>query len=181
MTAGRLLLFTLGRQPEDILQDAHSRIFGLSAGVGYGGPRGRGVSAAGQPRVPETETVAVNDAIATVVAEELQSMREARKELGTAGSYLSTEEAVALGPLDISEETLIAYPEWVCPRLRKDPRRARSPYLWDPRDILALPIVLRQWMEARRRGDEADFRRRRERLLEKRDNEALTRASAGAA
>lgn len=123
----------------------------------------------------------MNDAVATAVADELQNMREARKELGTAGSYLSTEEAVELGPLDISEETLVAYPEWICPRLRKDPRRSRSPYLWDPRDILALPIVLRQWMEARQRGNEADFRRRREQLLEERDQAALTRANAGAA
>lgn len=138
-------------------------------------------SAASQTQNTRNEGISVNNAVATVVADELQSMREARKELGTAGGYLSTEEALELGPLDISEETLIGYPTWICPRLRKDPRRSGSPYLWDPRDILALPIVLRQWMDARQRGNEADFRRRREQLLEKRDHAALTRANAGAA
>ncbi|MDT8436689.1 MAG: hypothetical protein RRA92_08025 [Gemmatimonadota bacterium] len=118
----------------------------------------------------------MTDTAAVAVADELESMRAARRELGAGESYLSTEQATRLCPLDISEETLVSYPAWICPRLRKDPRSPRSPYLWDPRDIHALPIVVRQWTEARQRGTEEDFRRRRQKLLEERDREALIRA-----
>jgi hypothetical protein len=118
----------------------------------------------------------MTDNAAAAVADELRHMRDARQELGSAQSYLSTEEAVNLCPLDISEETLVGYPVWICPRARKNPRRPRSSYQWDPRDIRALPIVLKQWTQAREAGREDDFRRRRETLLEERDQQVLARA-----
>lgn len=122
----------------------------------------------------------MNDATASAVATELEEMREARAELGSAESYLSTEKAIELCPLNVCEEVLVGYPAWICPRARKDPRRPRSPYQWDPRDIRALPIVVRQWTEARESGNEKDFRRRREELLAERDREVLARAVGGA-
>lgn len=120
----------------------------------------------------------MTDVAAAAVADELRDMCDARLELGSAESYLSTDEAVDLCPLNISEETLVGYPVWVCPRTRKDPRRLRSSYQWDPRDIRALPIVLKQWTEARESGHEDNFRRRREELLEERDRQVLARADA---
>lgn len=121
----------------------------------------------------------MNNATAVAVGKELQEMQDARRELGAAAGYLSTEDAVRQCQLDISEETLVGYPTWICPRARKDPRRARSSYQWDPRDIRALPIVVRQWTEARASGTEDDFRRRREELLDERDREVLARANGG--
>lgn len=122
----------------------------------------------------------MKDATAAAVAAELEEMREARADLGSADGYLSTEQALGLCQMDISEDVLVGYPTWICPRARKDPRRSRSPYQWDPRDIRALPIVVRQWTEALRSGNEEDFRRRREELLAERDREVLARAMGGA-
>lgn len=118
-------------------------------------------------------------ATATAVGQELRSMREARHELATAEGYLSTSEAVASCELDISEEKLREYPDWVCPRTPKDPRYPNSAHQWDPRDVRALPVVLKQWKKAREAGGEEDFRRRREKMLDDRDQKALGRAMGG--
>lgn len=111
---------------------------------------------------------------ARAVRRELDEMAEAKRELGEAKAYLSTREALELCPFDLCEETLTGYPEWVCPRVRKSPAKEGSPLLWDPRDILALPTVLRRWRRAVENDEEEEFRRSREELIRRREQAALS-------
>lgn len=113
---------------------------------------------------PETAKAARN---------ELDEMRDAKRELGQAHAYLSTREAVERSRIDLCEETLTGYPNWICPRTPKNPAKEGSPLLWDPRDIQALPLVLRQWAEACESGDEESFKERRVELLREREERAL--------
>lgn len=110
---------------------------------------------------------------AVVTRRELDEMKEAKRELGRAEAYLSTEEALERCPFDLCEETLTGYPKWICPRVRKNPGKAGSALLWDPRDIRALPVILRQWARAVEGGTEDAFRERRERLIREREQSAL--------
>lgn len=121
----------------------------------------------------------MNTEVAKATRKDLDAMREAKRELGQAESYLSTKEAVEEAPLELCEETPTAYPTWVCPRTRKNPARKNSPLLWDRRDIRALPLVLRQWETARKRGREDEFRERRKRLLRERDEDVLREIYGG--
>lgn len=118
--------------------------------------------------------------VAKATRKDLDAMQKAKRELGQAECYLSTKEAVEAAPLALCEETLTAYPTWICPRTRKNPARESSPLLWDPRDIRALPLVLRQWKVAQEQGREEEFRERREQLLRKREEKALREIYGGA-
>lgn len=119
----------------------------------------------------------MNDDVANAVASDLQAMREAKKELGSADAYLSTGEAVDKCPIPVSEGTLKGYPEWVLPRVEKNPAAKGSPLLFDPRDIRALPLVLKQWRAAKQNDSVAELKRRRLDLLQGRDAETLARGS----
>lgn len=110
---------------------------------------------------------------AQATRKDLNAMREAKRELGQAHAYLSTEEALEASPIDVSEEMLTGYPDWVCPRIRKNPSRDGSPFLWDPRDIRALPWVLRQWAQARKNDREEEFKKRRIERIRQRERQAL--------
>jgi hypothetical protein len=113
------------------------------------------------------------DAATQVAASELKAMRQVRANLGRREAYLSTTEAVALCPIDVSEETLIGYPDWILPRVAKNPRARRASWLYDPRDIEALPFVLRMWERAIVEGAEEAFSMKRRGELEERDHRAL--------
>ncbi len=113
--------------------------------------------------------------VAAAVGQQISDMKSAREELARRGGYLSTPEALELAPFELSEETLLSYPEFICPRTRKNPNSKRSALLWDPRDVLALPLVLRQWHHAIELGQESGFVAERERLLAERDRLALER------
>lgn len=117
----------------------------------------------------------MNDDVANAVASDLRAMREARKELGGRDAYLSTPEAVEACPIPVSEGTLKGYPEWILPRVEKNPAAKGSPLLFDPRDIRALPLVLKQWRAAKKNDSVAECKRRRLDLLEHRDAETLAR------
>lgn len=118
----------------------------------------------------------MNDDVANAVASDLRAMREAKKELGSADAYLSTREAVDACPVPVSEETLKGYPEWVLPRIEKNPAAKGSPLLFDPRDVRALPLVLKQWRTANQNDSVAELKRRRLDLLQRLDAETLTRS-----
>lgn len=116
---------------------------------------------------------------ATATRAELDAMLEAKRELGEARAYLSTEEALEASPVPVSEQKLLGYPEWVCPRIRKDPSKESSPRLWDPRDIAALPMVLSRWQRARSEGREEEFKERRLHEFAEREQRALARSYGG--
>ena len=120
-------------------------------------------------------------ATARAVGAELEIMKDARAELGTRDAYLSTAEAVRLCAVGVSEETLISYPGWILPRVAKNPRARRPSYMYDPRDIAALPIVLRLWEQAISAGREAGFAEERVADLAARDEQALRVAMGRAA
>jgi hypothetical protein len=111
----------------------------------------------------------------TGIATALEAMRRAITDLARGTTYLSTPEAVELCPFELSEETLLAYPDFVAPRFLKNPRARRRTYLWDPRDIRDLPVVLRRWEEAIQAGPEAlqEFVDGRYAQLKQRDLDAM--------
>ena len=98
----------------------------------------------------------MKDKISEGVATTLQAMRAAVQDLARGSTYLSTVEAVRYCPFAVSEETLLTYPDFILPRFVKNPRARRKTYLWDPRDIRALPTVLRRWQLAIAAGEEAE-------------------------
>lgn len=113
--------------------------------------------------------------IATGVRNSLDAMRTALEELARGEGFVTTAEAVTICPFCVSEESLLAYPEFVLPRFAKNPRAKRKTYLWDPRDLQALPWVLKRWERAIAEGPEAEaeFERQRWRELTQRDMSAM--------
>jgi ubiquitin len=104
------------------------------------------------------------------IQEARAQMREARKELLAADQMLSTKEAVAACPLGgLRAETLTSYPDYVLPRVSLRPGAKRATYRWDPRDLLALPTVLRRWQRAVDEGREEEFKKERIAELAARD------------
>jgi hypothetical protein len=101
----------------------------------------------------------------------LEAMKAARDALARGRGYVSTREAVLLCPFPAGEETLLGYPPHILPRIAKNPAAKRPTYLWDPRDIQALPDVLRRWQTAITGGAEAvhRFEEERQRELDERD------------
>jgi hypothetical protein len=104
-----------------------------------------------------------------VIASALEEMRFALNELAAGTALLTTSRAVELSPVPVSAEMLLSYPEWVMPRLSKNPRAKRPTYLIDPRDVRSLPRVLADWDAAIRAGDENTYIQRRMDLLRDRD------------
>lgn len=98
----------------------------------------------------------MKDQITNGVATTLEAMRAAVMDLAKGATYLSTAEAVRCCPFEVSEETLLTYPDFIVPRFVKNPRARRKTYLWDPRDIRALPTVLRRWQQAIAAGSDAE-------------------------
>ncbi len=109
------------------------------------------------------------------VSTALEAMRRAIEDLARGTTYLSTPEAVQLCPFELSEETLLAYPAYIVPRFLKNPMARRKTYLWDPRDIRDLPVILRRWEDAIRRGPDAlhEFVAARNGELKQRDLDAM--------
>lgn len=151
----------------------------LGGQVHYGVRRRPNHAALVQPRLDEPHGYGgetMQPTTAEAIGDELAAMRRARKELGGAWAYLTTREAVDLCPFEVSAESLLGYPDWICPRVARNPAAQRgTPLFWDPRDILALPLVLRQWETARREGREEEFEAERRRFLAERDRRALER------
>jgi hypothetical protein len=118
----------------------------------------------------------MKDQITNGVATTLEAMRAAVRDLAKGATYLSTADAVRCCPFELSEETLLTYPDFVVPRLVKNPRARRKTYLWDPRDIRALPTVLRRWQQAILAGPaaEREFQERRYHEVTERDLAALS-------
>ena len=126
-------------------------------------------------RAGTRQQIVMEPAVIQGVRTALAAMRTARDELARAEGFVSTSEAVRLCPFAVSEDTLLAYPEYVLPRRAKNPRAKRKTYLWDPQDLRALPVVLKQWERAIDGGsaDEENFMRERLSQLEARDLRAM--------
>ena len=88
--------------------------------------------------------------------QQVEQMAAAVQALIKGARYLRTAEAIELSPIAISAETLLGYPDYVMPRLLKNPRARKPVYLWDPRDLVALPHVLERWQTAIAQGPEAE-------------------------
>lgn len=107
------------------------------------------------------------------IAADLKTARRVRDEIAEGLTLFTTAEAVDACPFEIEAESLLAYPSAVLPRTKKNPRATRPTYLFDPRDILALPAILRAWDQARDVGCEAEFFARRQNELLRRDLKLL--------
>jgi hypothetical protein len=103
------------------------------------------------------------------IASTLEEMQAAIRELAAGCALLSTARAVELGRVPVSAEMLLRYPAWVMPRVVKNTRAKRPTYLFDPRDVLALPRVLAEWQRAIADGREDDFANARIAHLAERD------------
>jgi hypothetical protein len=123
----------------------------------------------------------MNQVVAYATGEELEAMKRARSDLGRREAYLSTAEATAVCRFEVAEETLMAYPDWILPRIAKNPRAKRPSWLFDPRDVDALPFVLRLWERAIAEQNEEAFRLARLAEIEDRDRQALARIMGRAA
>lgn len=117
----------------------------------------------------------MKDQITRGVATTLEAMRAAVQDIAKGATYLTTTDAVRCCPFELSEETLLAYPDFVIPRFVKNPKAKRKTYLWDPRDIRALPTILRRWQEAIEggAGSEREFQNLRYAEFTERDLAAL--------
>jgi hypothetical protein len=119
----------------------------------------------------------INSENANGIGKHLEEMRRIKDSLASCegGGYLTTAEAVETCMIKMGEETLLSYPNWIAPRTILNPAARRKVYYWDPRDILDLPRVLRLWNRAVEAGPEAEaeFKRDRIAMLERRDAEDL--------
>lgn len=115
---------------------------------------------------------------AEAVGDELAMMRAARRALAEGEDYFTSKEAANACPFDITPESLLSYPEFVVPRIPRNPDSEQAGYLIDPRDIYALPVVLRRWKQAKESEDDSEeaFRRRRMRELREREERILENA-----
>lgn len=115
---------------------------------------------------------------AEAVGDELAMMRAARRALAEGDGYYTSQEAAEACPFDITPESLLSYPEFVLPKIPRNPDSEQAGYLIDPRDIYALPAVLRRWKHAKASDDDSEeaFRRRRLRELREREERMLENA-----
>lgn len=113
---------------------------------------------------------------AEAVGDELAMMRAARQALAEGDGYYTSKEAANACPFDIEAETLRDYPEFVLPRTPRRPGCEQAGYLFDPRDVYALPVVLRQWHRAKENDSEDQFRKRRLREIREREERILENA-----
>jgi hypothetical protein len=111
------------------------------------------------------------------IAAGLEEMRAVKLELAAGAILIRTTEATALAPFNLSEETLLGYPEWIIPRYPVNPRATRPTYLWDPQDLKVLPFVLRGWQRARKDDTEEAFKADRVAKLEARELAAMGMAA----
>jgi hypothetical protein len=116
----------------------------------------------------------MDSSVVTGIINTRNEMREAVHQLSTSLPMLTTKEAVAQCPLGhVSAETLTSYPDHVLPRIVLRPGARRATYRWDPRDLLALPSVLRRWQRAVEENREEEFKRERIAELLARDESKL--------
>lgn len=123
----------------------------------------------------------ISQTVAQATGDEIEAMRRSREELGRRDAYMSTAEAISACAFEISQESLLLYPEWILPRIMKNPRAKRPSWLFDPRDIAALPAILSLWNRARANQREEEFRLDRLAEIEERDQLALARIAGRAA
>lgn len=123
----------------------------------------------------------MDEIVMNATTHSLAAMRAATREMAKGATFLTTTEAVEHCPFALSDETLLGYPEFVIPRFVKNPRAKRKAYLWDPRDIQALPSVLHRWQKAIAAGRENEFEEERAAELTARDLKSLRNAGLGEA